>query len=63
MPGLRLHDPEVFLFEPARQIISGAVFIGVQVSFADIVIPRGQIKVFRDFIVIVTVRTIPSYWW
>ena len=50
--GLRFHDPEVFALEAAGKVVRCAVAHGVEVAGADVVVPRGEIEVLLDGVVV-----------
>ena len=50
--GLRLHHPEVLTFPTSHEVMHGAVAGDIQMAFAYVVVPGGEIKRPRDLVVI-----------
>ena len=56
MAGLRFHDPEILLLEAACQVIGRTIFVLVDVTLADVIIPGGQIEILGDGVMIVAIK-------
>ena len=55
-PGLRFHDPEIFLLESTRQVVSKAVLRDVELALADVVVPGCKVEILFHSVMVVAVK-------
>jgi hypothetical protein len=57
--GLCFHHPEILSLEATRQVMRRTVAHRIKMSLPDVVIPRGQVKVLRNRVMVIAVE--PSH--